>query len=42
MIGIAGFKAKGQTNMKSVITHLLQILARPQLLLPSTYPPPNH
>jgi MFS family permease len=34
LIGVAGFKAKGQTTMASVSKHLLQIFIRPQLLLP--------
>ena len=35
LIGAAGAKAKGQTSMISVSKHLLELLIRPQLLLPS-------
>ena len=35
LVGIAGAKAKGQTTMTSVWKHLLELLIRPQLLLPS-------
>jgi hypothetical protein len=35
LIGVAGAKAKGQTTMSSVTKHLLELLIRPQLLLPS-------
>ena len=39
LVGVAGAKAKGQTSMSSVAKHLLELLIRPQLLLPSEYPP---
>jgi pantothenate kinase-related protein Tda10 len=39
LIGISGARAKGQTTLASVSKHLLQLLVKPQLLLPSkSYP----
>lgn len=34
LIGVAGARAEGQTSMMSVWKHLLELLIRPQLLLP--------